>query len=44
MYVGLLCVRLTNWDAHDLAKMVSKGMAVDFKETASGAPRHRAGT
>jgi lipoprotein-anchoring transpeptidase ErfK/SrfK len=25
------CVRLTNWDARALAKMVSKGTVVDFK-------------
>jgi lipoprotein-anchoring transpeptidase ErfK/SrfK len=24
------CVRLTNWDAEELAKMVSKGVVVDF--------------
>ncbi|PSM16043.1 L,D-transpeptidase [Nitratireductor sp. StC3] len=26
------CVRLTNWDAHELAKMVSKGVWVSFVE------------
>ena len=29
------CVRLTNWDALDLAKMARKGMPVDFQENAS---------
>ena len=33
------CVRLTNWDALDLAQMVRKGVPVEFKETASGAQR-----
>lgn len=26
------CVRLTNWDAHELAKMVSPGVSVEFVE------------
>ena len=30
------CIRLTNWDAEDLASMVQKGTKVSFKdETAS---------
>ena len=26
------CVRLTNWDAQELAKLVSKGVTVEFME------------
>ena len=35
------CVRLTNWDALDLAKMARKGMPVDFQENARAALRTR---
>ena len=35
------CVRLTNWDALDLAKMTRKGMPVDFQEDARAMPRSR---
>ncbi|HLV07525.1 MAG TPA: L,D-transpeptidase, partial [Croceibacterium sp.] len=26
------CIRLTNWDAQELAKMVTKGVTVEFAE------------
>jgi len=35
------CVRLTNWDALDLAKMTRKGMPVDFQENAHTAQKIR---
>lgn len=35
------CVRLTNWDALDLARMVRKGTPVDFIENAPEAQRRR---
>ena len=31
------CVRLTNWDAKNLAAMVDKGTPVDFLDTATNA-------
>ncbi|RUU76772.1 L,D-transpeptidase, partial [Mesorhizobium sp. M7A.T.Ca.TU.009.01.3.1] len=30
------CIRLTNWDAEDLASEVQKGTKVVFKEEAAG--------
>jgi lipoprotein-anchoring transpeptidase ErfK/SrfK len=35
------CVRLTNWDAHDLASRVRKGVSVMFLEPAKEAPKRR---
>lgn len=38
------CIRLTNWDAEDLAGMVASKTPVSFEETASPLPRRDAGS